>query len=81
MTERRKPVTLPPDLVEALWCYVKNSRDVADQEARDAAYRLRELNSLLRMMKSAGMEEWIPTLEEVQATWRAGTDGEKTRDE
>lgn len=56
-------VLVPVDLIKEIWSAIKDNRD----QQSFAEARTRELSDLLRRMKSAGLADWIPTLEEVQA--------------
>lgn len=72
MNDRCKPVTISAELVQELWSEVKSLRDEASSQRHAIEYREAQLNLLLIKMKDAGMADWIPTIEEVQAAWREG---------
>lgn len=58
-------------LQAALWRAIKNARDDAANDLMDAQRRLEELEELLDRMKAAGMDDHLPTLEQVQEAWRS----------
>lgn len=68
------PRTLDAQLVEDIWSEVKSCRDLLMNHHRESSEAWHRLDALLGRMKKAGMSDWIPTIEEVQAAWRG--DGE-----
>lgn len=73
--ERQKQkITLEPELAQDLWSAMKYGRDAWANARHQAEHYEKLYSDLLQKMKSAGMSEHLPTVEEMQAMWR----GEKS---
>lgn len=71
LNSRCGPVTIEHDLVRGLWKAVIEARNDALNEKRQAEARIARCDLLISQMKDAGMNRWIPTLDEVSAAWNA----------
>ena len=68
--ERQKQSkVIPPNLVHALWSTIKSARDDAANQEIAAKHRKEMLDDMLRNMRAHGMQDHLPSIDEVREAW------------